>query len=93
MATLTVASKANQASTLPALLVATFAKESDPNVSMNVNFEDVDVLKSDSLASVELTRENLSSVYSCEKVINELLSFYPFLQGKTTKLVRIQDHS
>ena len=92
MATLKLATKANQASTLPALLVATFAKESESNASITVNFEDVDFLKSDNSASVELSRENLPSVYSSEKVISELLSIYPFLQGNTTKLVRVYDH-
>ena len=92
MATLNIASKANQASSLPALLVTSYAKESDSNASIEINLEDVDVLRSSDKASAELIRGNLPSVYNGEDIINELLSFYPFLQGKHAELVRALDY-
>lgn len=92
MATLNIASQANQASTIPVLLVTSYAKESDLNASVKINFEDVDVLKSSDMASAELIRGNLPSVYSCENIISELLSFFPFLQGKHSELVRAFDY-
>lgn len=82
MTTLNIASKANQATTLPALLVANYAKESDSKATVNVHLEDVDVLKSGDKASVELVQGSSSPAYGCENVINELLSTFSFLQGK-----------
>ena len=82
MATLQIASKANQAATLPALLVASYAKESDPNASLNVNFEEVDILKSSSKAAIELVVGNRPSCIGLEKVISELCELYPLIQGK-----------
>ena len=82
MTTLNIASKANQATTLPALLVAQCAKESDPNASININFDEVEALKTGDKATVELVIGNGSSSYGSEHVISELISAYPFLQGK-----------
>ena len=87
MATLDIASKANQATTFPALLVAHYAKEADPNSSINVNFEEVDTLKARDDATVEITVGTGTSEYGSEKVINVLVEAYPFLQGKNDKLV------
>lgn len=82
MATLNIASKANQATTFPALLVAHYAKEADPNSSINVNFEEVDTLKAQENATVEITVGTGTSAYGSEKVIDVLVEAYPFLQGK-----------
>lgn len=87
MATLNIASKANQVTTLPALLVATYANESDPNVSITVKFVEADTLKSGDGASVELLLGNDSSTYGSEKVIENILVAYPFIQGKHENLV------
>ncbi len=87
MTTLNIASKANQATTLPALLVANYAKESDSKASINVHFQDVDILKSGNKTSVELVQGNSSPTYGCDNVINELLSTFSLLQAKHADLV------
>ena len=87
MATLNIASKANQATTFPALLVAHYAKEADPNSSINVNFEEVETLKAQENATVEVTVGTGTSAYGFEKVIDVLAEAYPFLQGKNDTLV------
>lgn len=87
MATLNIASKANQATTFPALLVAHYAKEADPNSLINVNFEEVDNLKAGDNATVEIVIGSGTSTYGSEKVIADLVEAYPFLQGKYDTLV------
>ena len=87
MAMLNIASKANQATTFPALLVAHYAKEADPNSSINVNFEEVDTLKPRDSATVEIAVGTGTSAYGSEKVIDVLIEAYPFLQGKNDTLV------
>lgn len=87
MAVLHIASKANQATTFPALLVAHYAKEADPNSSINVNFDEVDTLKAGDNATVEIVVGSETSTYGCEKVIGGLVEAYPFLQGKHDALV------
>lgn len=87
MTTLNIASKASQATTLPVLLVASYANESDPNASITVKFNEVDTLKSGDGASVELILGNDSPTYGSEKVIEDILVAYPFLQGKHENLV------
>ena len=87
MATLNIASKANQATTFPALLVAQYAKEADPNSSINVNFEELDTLKAGGNATVDVIVGSGTSTYGSEKVIDVLVQAYPFLQGKHDSLV------
>lgn len=87
MATLNIASKANQATIFPALLVAHYAKEADPNSSIGVKFEEVDTLKAGDNATVEIVVGSGTSTYGSEKVINGLVEAYPFLQGKHDALV------
>lgn len=87
MATLNIASKANQAATLPALLVASYANESDSNASITVKYDEVDTLKSGQGASVELILGNDSPTYDSKKVIEDILVAYPFIQGKHENLV------
>ena len=89
MTTLNIASKANQATTIPALLVAQYAKEADPNASININFEEVEALKAGEKAAVELIIRNGTPSYGSEHVISELISAYPFLQGKHMDSVRL----
>lgn len=93
MATLNIASMANQATTLPALLVARYIKESDPDVSFSINLEEVEILKSGDKASVELVQRSSASSFGSENVIGELLSTYHLLQGKNTDLVRTRFQS
>ena len=87
MATLNIASKANQATTFPALLVAQYINGVDPNSSISVNFEEVDSLKVGDNATVELIIGSGKSTYGSEKVIDGLVEAYPFLQGKRMTLV------
>ena len=90
MTTLNIASKANQATTIPALLVAQYAKEADPNASININFDEVEALKTGDKATVELAIGNSTSSYGSEHVISELMSAYPFLQGQHVDSVRLK---
>lgn len=87
MATLNIASKANQAATFPALLVANYAKEADPNSSVNINFEEISTLKTGDDATVEIVVGSGTSVYGSEKVIDVLIEAFPFLQGKNDTIV------
>lgn len=90
MTTLNIASKANQATTIPVLLVAQYAKEADPNASININFDEVEFLKSGDKATVELAIGNGTSLYGSEHVISELMNAYPFLEGKHVDSVSLE---
>lgn len=87
MATLKVASKANQATIFPALLIALYAKEANPNSSITVNFEEVDTLKVGDNATVEIVVRSGTSTYGCEEVIDRLMEAYPCLQSNDDALV------
>lgn len=87
MATLNIASKANQATTFPALLVGHYAKKSDPNASINVNFEEVEALKSEKRSVVELVAGSGTSSYGTEEVLSGLVEIFTVLQDKNEKLV------
>jgi len=87
MATLNIASKANQAKSIPALLVAARVNNLDPNASIDINFQDADTLKSGGGEAVELIIGTDSPVYGSEKAIASLTQAYPVLQGKDESLV------
>lgn len=78
MATIIIASKANQAVTLPVLLVASFANESDQNTLITIKFEEADGLGS-SDAPVELCVGDKAPIHTQEQTINTLVESYPFL--------------
>ena len=88
MATLTLASKANQATTFPTLLVASYAKESSKHAALNINFDEVEYLKSGNNAFVELVLGSATPIYGSEKAISNLMEAFPFLQGKNGSLVK-----
>lgn len=88
MATLSIASKANQAETFPAVLVASYVKESDPSASININFEEVETLEFSDMASVELVLGAETSKYGSMEAIASLVEAYSFLQGKNEKQVK-----
>lgn len=88
MTTLDIASKANQASTFPALLIAHYANESDPDVSINFKFEEAETLKPGGKAAVEFVSGSGTSRNGSEQAISGLVESYPFLQGKNEKVVR-----
>ena len=81
MTTLTIASKANQATTIPALLVANFANESDPNVSITFKFEEAEILES-SNSAVELIIGNAATINGPQNSLDKLVQEYPFLSEK-----------
>ena len=82
---LVVADRANQASTLPALLIATSINESSPTV--DIVHEESDLLKEGDKAVVQLTGSSGSSVFGAENAIKALLSEFPFLKAKDEKAV------
>ena len=87
MASMVVASKANQASTFPAILIAQYAAESDPNANIQIKYEEVDRLKSGDEAAIEVTIGTEPSKYGSQDVIKSLSVAYPFLKGKNSLLV------
>lgn len=87
MTTLNVASKANQATTLPAVLIAYYIQESDPNAAVNVHFEEVESLASGDKAAVELLAGDGTTTNGTEQVIRNFLKTYHFLQAKHEKPV------
>ncbi|KAL8757507.1 MAG: hypothetical protein Q9184_004187 [Pyrenodesmia sp. 2 TL-2023] len=87
MVALTIASKANQATTLPALLVAENANDFEPNAKIDIKFQDVETLQNADKSGLELEISDKSSVYSPTEVIRELLRLFAFWQGKNDNLV------
>lgn len=87
MPTLCIASKANQATTVPVLLVASYVNGSDPNASIDIKFEEAENLKSKDGASVELLFEHDTPLYGFDNAIKKLTAAYPSLQGKHEALV------
>lgn len=90
MASLTLASKANQATLLPLLLIATHANNSDPNVSITIQFEDTGTLKQATGATAELSLSTDPPTYDSEDVVAQLVEAYPSLQGKPQIRVRAE---
>lgn len=87
MATLTVACNANQATTLPAVLVASYAKCSDPNASINITFQDVETLHAGDGVALELVSTKESPVYGTDQIIGKLLEIHCSLHVKHENLV------
>ena len=92
MSTLNIASKANQATFLPALLIATHANETDPNASINIQYHEVDGFRSGDAAAVELNLGTNRPVYGSEKAANRFLEEYPSILGKSDALVSYYSH-
>lgn len=95
MATLCIASKANQATILPALLIVTLANETDPNAPIHIEYHEVDGFKSGNAAAVELDLGAVraeSPVYGSEKVVNKIHEAYPLLLDKNKDLVSFYSH-
>ena len=87
MATLTIASKANQATSVPALLVVAWLIELDPNASVRVEFQDTDTLRNRKSDAVELTLGTEGPTYGSDHVIDSLLHSFALLQGRDESLV------
>ncbi|KAI4244187.1 MAG: hypothetical protein LQ352_006901 [Teloschistes flavicans] len=88
MASLTIASKANQANTLPVLLVAHYAKEIDPNASIEFVFSDVEELLEEKQATVVFKPAKVHDEPLYKDVTHTLMREYPKLQGKHDSVVR-----
>lgn len=84
MAALTVASKANQAITLPVLLVIQQGKENGSFVDINIAFEDVD--KVSGKAPLKLVLDGETS-QSFNEINSKFLAKSKFLQGQDLKSV------
>ena len=76
MASLHIASKANQATSIPALLVATLANHKDPHASITINFQDAETLKSGGKEAVELVPKSGASIHGSETVVSYLAKSY-----------------
>ena len=87
MASVVVASKANQATTLPVVLIAQFAAESDPKANIQIKHEEIDRLKAGDDAAIEVTIGTEPSSYGSNDTIKALSVAYPFLKGKNSELV------
>lgn len=88
MASLTVASKANQATTLPALLIAQYSNESDPNAKINISFNDVEKLLPEDQAYVIVNLACGSNESIFKDVTQVLMHALKPLQGKSDAPVR-----
>ena len=91
MAILNIASKANQAALLPALLVASYANESNTNASIDIKFQEVELLDPNKETTLELIlgSENptYGSVHGGDEIISSLWKAYPFGGEKHQGLV------
>ena len=79
--TLAIASKANQATTLPVLLVASLVNESNSKAAIILKFEEVEVLGS-SDSAVNLVIGDGSPIHGSSNCLETLIQEYPFLSGK-----------
>lgn len=86
MAELVIATKANQATLLPALLVASSVNESLGRPEIKFRFEEADTLPESDGKTIEFTAGG-KEAYGTENVINELRTAFPFLRGKDEKQV------
>ena len=82
MAALRIATKANQATSIPALLVATHVNQTDSNAPIDIKFEEVDSLKSGTETSVEFVVVKNAPWCGSQEVLNGLTAMYPVLFGK-----------
>jgi len=90
MATVEIATKADQATTFPTLLVASYIKNSDANASIEINFKDAKSLESQGdgeIVSMGLILNEKSFKYNSQRTIRGLLEKYPLLQSKKPDLV------
>ena len=88
MSTLKIASKANQAATFPALLVASFARELDPNANILIEFAESDSLDNANKAITGLTSSSGQKAVGPKEVLSKLLEDQPLLHGQDKTHVR-----
>lgn len=90
--TLRIASKANQATTLPVLLVASLVNESNPKEAIILKFEEVELLRS-SDSAVELIVGDGSPIHGSSNCLDKLIQEYSFLSGKHDAHVTLDPYS
>ena len=73
MATLRVASKANQAVTLPVVLVAMYAQNVNPKATIEVTYEDADKLPGEGTFVVDYKSASGPTISGEELVLEKLL--------------------
>ncbi|KAA8643066.1 hypothetical protein EYZ11_008894 [Aspergillus tanneri] len=83
---LTLAARANQASLLPVLLVATSVNEARPNPVISITYEETAILEQGDKAVVQFTGVSGKPAYGTENAIQELRANLPFLNAKDEKL-------
>ncbi|KAL3462538.1 tRNA synthetases class I, catalytic domain-containing protein [Aspergillus heterothallicus] len=83
---LTLATKANQATLLPVLLVATSVNEARPTPIIAIKYEDAATLPQGDKATVEFIGASGSPVYGAQNSLQELRATFPFLNSKEEKL-------
>lgn len=88
MPTLNIASKANQATTFPALLVASLIKETNSKQQVSINIEEADILSSGGKDVVGLIPDSGPSSYGYEPVLSKFLDLDPSLTGQDSESVR-----
>ena len=76
MATLHIASKANQATSIPALLIASLANNKDPSASITIEFQDAETLQSGGAEAVEFVPKSGSTIHGSENVVSYLAESY-----------------
>ena len=87
MAALIIASKANQATTLPTLLIAARANESDPNAKIDIKFEEADRLRDEGGATLKLAIGTNAPILGAEEIVALLVSNYVSLHEEQENLV------
>ena len=87
MTSLTIASKANQAITLPIVVIAQYAIDTGSKAAIDIKYEEVDTLSSGDKAIVEVEVGSEPSKYGFKPVIESLSAANPFLQGENNHLV------
>lgn len=84
---LVLATRANQAALLPALVLATSINVGRVSQEVVIAYEDTAVLHEGENAIVQFTGASGKSVFGAEQVVQELIASYPYLHGKEEKLV------
>lgn len=82
-----IASKANQATTFPALLVASYAQETSKNGTVNIKFDEVESLKTGEQISVKTVAGTDAPVHGPESAISKLIATFDTLKSKHESLV------
>ena len=86
---LLVAYRANQALTLPVLLIATSINKAGHSPAVDIIHEDSPLLKEGDKAIVQYIGGNGTPVFGTVNAIKGLLSDFPFLKAKDEKAVCI----